>query len=43
VVDIQSILLHAHPSTTMVYLKRRQPSKLANDTLRSFHAIMDTM
>ena len=43
VVGIQSVLLHAHPSTTMVYLKRRQPSKLANDTLRSFHAIMDTM
>ncbi len=40
-VEIQSILLHAHPSTTMVYLKKRQPSKLANNTLRSFHAVMD--
>ena len=40
-VEIQSILLHAHPSTTMVYLKKRQLSKLANNTLRSFHAVMD--
>ena len=40
-VEIQSILLHAHPSTTMVYLKKRQPSKLANNTLKSFHAVMD--
>jgi site-specific recombinase XerD len=40
-VEIQSILLHAHPSTTMVYLKKRQPSKLANNTLKSFYAAMD--
>lgn len=39
--EIQGLLVHNNPRTTMIYLQNRQPNKKAYNSLKSFHAMLN--
>ena len=39
--EIQGLLVHNNPRTTMIYLKNRQPNRKVYNSLKSFHAMLN--